>query len=93
MNTETNQTLLEVYLNEYQKLKDEQIARIGFRDNLIYATLVAIGGLLSYALADAANARALLILPLATFTLGWTFLINDAKISAIGRYLVMLKTP
>jgi len=76
---DTTEHLLEIYLAEYQKLKDEQIARIGFRDNLIYATLIAIGGILSYALSNTASNRAVLILPLATVALGWTHLINDEK--------------
>lgn len=87
LSDEGSQSLLNSYLTEYQKLKDEQIARIGFRDNLIYATLIAIGGILSYALGDASHIRAFLILPLATVVLGWTYLINDEKISAIGRYV------
>jgi hypothetical protein len=30
--------MLNLYLQEYGKLKDEQIQRIGFRDNLLYVT-------------------------------------------------------
>jgi len=60
---------------------------IGFRDNLIYATLVAIGAILSFAITNPANYQALLILPLATFVLGWIYLSNDRKISEIGRYI------
>jgi hypothetical protein len=87
MADEQHSFLKEVYLTEYQKLKDEQIARIGFRDNLIYATLVAIGAILSFAIARPDNYQALLILPLATFVLGWIYLSNDRKISDIGRYI------
>lgn len=76
-----------ICLTEYEKLKDEQIARIGFRDNLVYATLIAIGGILSFALGASGNLFVLLILPLATFALGWIYLNNDYKISAIGRYI------
>jgi uncharacterized membrane protein len=79
--------VVDIHLAEYQKVKDEQIARIGFRDNLIYATLIAVGGILSYALSNPANSRAVLVLPLATVALGWTYLINDEKISALGRYI------
>lgn len=78
---------LSLYLAEYEKLKDEQIARIGFRDNLVYATLIAIGGILSFALADPGHFYALLILPLATFVLGWIYLSNDYKITALGAYM------
>ena len=44
MDPETTKTLIDVYLLEFQKLKDEQIARIGFRDNLIYVTLGVLVG-------------------------------------------------
>ncbi len=55
MPDEKRPLVVDIYLREYEKLKDEQIAQIGFRDNLIYATLVAIGGLLSFALASRAR--------------------------------------
>lgn len=87
MADDQQQIQITILLTEYQKLKDEQIARIGFRDNLIYATLVAIGGVLSYALSSQANYPALLVLPLATIVLGWVYLNNDRKISLIGQYI------
>ncbi|MFN8501581.1 hypothetical protein [Kouleothrix sp.] len=87
MPDDTRSLVVDAYLREYEKLKDEQIARIGFRDNLIYATLVATGGLLSFALASPSNIYALLLLPLAGAVLGWTYLNNDRKISSIGRYI------
>jgi hypothetical protein len=74
-----------VLLAEYGKLKEEQVARIGFRDNLIYAGLIA-----SAAVASATVARGaayLLLLPPVSVLLGWTYLVNDEKVTAIGRYL------
>jgi hypothetical protein len=79
--------LLYTYLNEYLKLKDEQIARMRFRDNLLYVTLAAFGGIVSYAVTDPSRYYAFLVLPWVSFILGWTYLVNDEKISAIGRYL------
>jgi len=79
--------LIQFYLKEYQTLKEEQRARIGFRDNLVYVTLVAIGGILSYALTNGANLSVLLVLPVVCFVLGWTYLVNDEKVSAIGKYI------
>lgn len=79
--------LLDVHLREFDKLKSEQIARLGFRDNLIYVTIVAVSGILSFALTNLANYDALLLVPWATLILGWTYLVNDEKISAIGRYI------
>ena len=77
----------EIYLQEYSKLKDEQIQRIGFRDNLIYVTLGVFGGVLAFALGEQVNPYALLVLPWVTLVLGWTYLVNDEKISAIGKYI------
>lgn len=67
-------------LAEYQTLKAEQLARIGTRDNLLYATYAAIVGV---ALAGAGQARVLLALPAAGVVLGWTYLANDKKITQI----------
>lgn len=73
-------------LAEYQQLKTEQVARIGFRDNLIYVTLVAIAGTLT--LTHSAHSRGYLLLaPAVAFVLGWTYLANDHMITAIGRYV------
>ncbi|MEM7067192.1 MAG: hypothetical protein AAF572_29010 [Cyanobacteria bacterium P01_B01_bin.77] len=82
-----NDQLLEVYLQEYQKLKEEQISRIGFRDNLLYVTLAVFGAVLSFALTQTVSYYALLVLPWVCLILGWAYLINDEKISAIGKYI------
>ena len=79
--------MLDVYLQEYSKLKDEQAQRIGFRDNLLYVTLAVFGTVLAFALGDKANLYALLVLPWVSLVLGWTYLVNDQKISAIGQYI------
>lgn len=78
--------LIQVYLQEYQTLKAEQTARIGFRDNLLYVTIAVFGGILSFTLANK-NYYALLIVPWVCLILGWTYLVNDEKISALGRYM------
>jgi hypothetical protein len=76
----------ELALAEYKQIKAEQLARIGFRDNLMYANLVAVAGTLT--VAHAAHSRAyLLLVPAVAFVLGWTYLANDHMISAIGRYV------
>jgi hypothetical protein len=80
-------TLMEIYMIEYEKLKEEQIHRIGFRDNLIYANLIAITGVMSVVVGDIARIPVLLVLPIVCTTLGWTYLVNDEKISAMGRYI------
>lgn len=78
--------LLDVCLQEYQALKAEQTARIGFRDNLLYVTLVLFGGILSFSIGNQ-NYYSLLVIPWVCLILGWTYLINDEKITSIGNYI------
>ena len=79
--------MLKVWLMEYDKLKVEQIQRIGFRDNLLYTTLGIFGAVVSFAVSNSANTYALLVIPWVCVVLGWTYVVNDEKISAIGRYI------
>ncbi|MDH6576935.1 hypothetical protein [Kitasatospora sp. MAP5-34] len=73
-------------LAEYDRVKEEQKTRIGFRDNLLYVTLAAMMTVL-IGTAQTHHVTLLLALPAATSVLGWTYLVNDQKISAIGRYV------
>ena len=77
---------------EYQALKAEQLARIGTRDNLLYANLAVIGGVLAAALTGRQAACLLLVAP-ACVILGHTYLANDAKISAIRDYVRTVLSP
>lgn len=74
-----------VLLAEYAQLKEEQRARIGFRDNLLYVTLAAVTAVTAIA-AQTKLWQLILALPVVCVVLGWTYLVNDEKISAIGRY-------
>jgi fatty acid desaturase len=76
----------QLLLAEYQSVKDEQKARIGFRDNLLYVTLAVVAAVIAAA-AQARQASMLLALPPVCVVLGWTYLVNDQKISAIGAYV------
>lgn len=85
---------LDVHLRELESLKTEQVQRIGFRDNMLYVTLGVIGALAAFALdsdKDSANRGlhpfALLVIPWVGVILGWTYVVNDEKISAIGQYI------
>jgi hypothetical protein len=60
---------------------------MGFRDNLIYANLIAMTGVIAIAATDVVRILVLLALPMICIVLGWTYLVNDEKISAIGRYI------
>ncbi|MBD1858907.1 hypothetical protein Q2T42_08610 [Leptolyngbya boryana CZ1] len=79
--------LVSVYLQEYSKLKDEQAQRIGFRDNLLYVTLSLFGVIMALAVGERSTPYALLVLPWICLVLGWTYVNNDQKISAIGHYI------
>jgi hypothetical protein len=74
-------------LAEYEQIKEEQRGRIGFRDNLLYVTLASTAAVVLAALQDPGRPALLLLLPPVTFVLGWTYLVNDQKISAIGSYI------
>jgi len=87
MTTSKKDHLMEIYLTEYEKLKEEQIHRMSFRDNLIYATLIAITAVVSIVADDITRIPVLLVLPMVCITLGWTYLANDEKVSAMGRYI------
>jgi hypothetical protein len=79
--------LLIIFLKEYEKLKDEQTQRIGFRDNMLYVIIVVIGSIVSFALGSTEMHIALLLVPWICLILGWTYLVNDEKISSIGKYI------
>ncbi|OIK05470.1 hypothetical protein [Streptomyces monashensis] len=83
---ERDVTVGQLLLTEYQTLKDEQKARIGFRDNLLYVTLTVVAAVIAAA-AQAKQSSMLLALPPVCVVLGWTYLVNDQKISAIGAYV------
>ncbi|MHC5905468.1 hypothetical protein ACVNF4_16445 [Streptomyces sp. S6] len=84
--SEQDVTVGQLMLAEYENIKDEQKARIGFRDNLLYVTLTVVAAVIAAA-AQAKRAEMLLALPPVCVVLGWTYLVNDEKISAIGRYV------
>jgi len=79
--------ILEIFFKEYDKLKSEQAQRIGFRDNLLYVTLGLLGTVVSFAVSNPSNYYAFLVIPWVCLILGWTYLVNDEKISAIGKYI------
>ncbi|MFE9693667.1 hypothetical protein [Micromonospora sp. NPDC005806] len=72
---------------EYDRLKEEQKTRIGFRDNLLYATLGSMAAVVAAALQNPGRPYLLLLLPPVSVVLGWTYLVNDEKVSAISHYI------
>ncbi|WP_145500456.1 hypothetical protein [Streptomyces sp. CFMR 7] len=73
-------------LAEYDRIKEEQKTRIGFRDNLLYFTLAASTAVVAITL-QSGKAQLLLAIPVICLVLGWTYLVNDEKISAVGCYI------
>lgn len=77
---------------EFEHLKEEQRLRISTRDNLIYATLGSQALVVAAAL-QAAKPVMLLLLPPACVILGWTYLVNDDRVTAIGRHIEIVIVP
>ncbi|MFJ7201974.1 hypothetical protein ACIQWR_00350 [Streptomyces sp. NPDC098789] len=75
-----------ILLAEYDCLKEEQKTRIGFRDNLLYFTLAAATAVVAVTV-QSGQSRLLLSVPAICLILGWTYLVNDEKISTIGCYV------
>jgi hypothetical protein len=86
MTTESDVSAGKVALVEVEALKREQLARIGTRDNQVYATLAAVG-LAAAAIQRGGSTALLLAVPPVVLVLGQTRLANDVKVAAIGRYL------
>jgi hypothetical protein len=81
---------LELLMSEYKQIKLEQAQRIGFRDNMIFVQLAAVGSIGSWVLTNLekpASIYVLLVIPWACVVLGWTYIVNDHAISRIGRYV------
>ncbi|RKN12912.1 hypothetical protein [Streptomyces radicis] len=80
-------TVGELLMAEYDQIKEEQRARISFRDNLLYATLASMAAVVAAVLQADGRPGLLLLLPPVSVLLGWTYVVNDEKISAVGRYV------
>ena len=91
--TDLEHLVRDVFLAEYDALKAEQKSRIALRDRLMYTALAALTATLALVIQPTGQPHLLLMLPLVCVVLGWTYLTNDQKISAIGRYLRRHLTP
>ncbi|WP_157249233.1 hypothetical protein [Nonomuraea typhae] len=79
-------------LLEYEHLKEEQRLRISTRDNLVYTSLAAFALVIAGAIETGAPAM-LTLLPPVCMILGWTYLVNDDRITAIGLHIKDAITP
>lgn len=79
--------MVDVYLKEFEKLKDEQISRASLRDSLFNVTMVLIGGGMTMAFSHPPDSLGLLLLiPVVGFVAGMTHVASDRRISKIGSY-------
>jgi hypothetical protein len=89
--SDVSEKLKAIMLTEYVAIKEEQRARIGFRDNLLYATLASYAAVFGFASND--RLAVLFFVPFVGVVLGWAYVVNDEKVSRIGRYVrVVLAT-
>ncbi len=86
MNLTSNLPTTDVHLSEYWKLKDEQTKRIEFRDQLIHVHLALVGAATGWGLTHS-DPRVFLIVPWICVIMGWSYLVNDDHISALGTYI------
>jgi len=76
----------EIWLHEYDMLKNETIERIKQRDGFINLNIVAIAAIVGLALSSAVNPIVILAIPWVSLCFGWAYLANDEKVSALGLY-------
>jgi len=76
-------------LVEFEKLKDEQINRIRFRDGLFYFTMATIGGALTLACSEHNHytPEVLLAVPFALFIAGVAQISCERRVDDIGIYI------
>ncbi len=87
MDREPKLQIVYVHMLEFLKLKDEQLKRIDFRDHLIYAHLIGVAGVAAWAISHPEYGLVFLLIPWLCFILGWSYLVNDDRVSAIGAYI------
>ncbi|MEO3853658.1 hypothetical protein [Acrocarpospora sp. B8E8] len=86
MDTARAEHAITLHMAEYERLKAEQVSRIGFRDNLLYAQLTSVAALAAVT-ASSGRLYLLLALPVTGVVLGWTHLCADHMVTMIGRYI------
>ncbi|MFD7655585.1 hypothetical protein ACFV4N_16565 [Actinosynnema sp. NPDC059797] len=91
--TTAEEVVNDFLLAEYDALKAEQKSRIALRDRLTYTALATLTATLALVVQPPARPHLLLLVPLVCLVLGWTYLTNDQKVSAIGNYLRRHLTP
>jgi len=88
----TARSEVDVHLCEYWKLKDEQAKRIEFRDTLIHVHLALVGAAMGWGLTHGDDA-VLLVVPWICLIIGWTYVVNDDRTTALARYFAESLAP
>jgi hypothetical protein len=90
-NSKLLESTLEMYKSEYEKLKEEQLQRILYRDVTIpFSIFIGSAPFISSAFSKDAGLYSnnlLLLVPIICITLGATYVVNDERISVIGDYI------
>ncbi|MFE9321871.1 hypothetical protein ACIHDR_03565 [Nocardia sp. NPDC052278] len=73
--------------DERTALKSEQLERIKQRDTFLNLNVVALGAISAIAMQSPKTGGVWLVGPWITAILGWAYLSNDDKVSAIARHL------
>lgn len=84
--TDEDKLKIETIKLEYASLKAEQLKRIEHRDHIVYLQLVVVGLLLGL-IAEVGLDIVVYAIPFSCIALGWLYLVNDQKVSAIGKYI------
>ena len=73
--------------DEGPALRAEQLERIKQRDGFLNLNVVAVGTVGAISLSSPGRLPAILLIPWATAILGWAYVANDDKVTALGRHL------
>lgn len=81
-------------MSDFPSLKAEQIERIKMRDSFVNLSIVSIGIMISAAFASAVpRVEILLAIPWVAMAFGWSFVLNDVKISRLASYFASNQGP
>jgi len=83
----------EILLLEYEKLKDEQRARISFRENLFYIALIVVGAVFSALLTTSGLDVGYLALTPVLFIISNAYYNNDEIVGRMNTYIQESLTP
>ncbi len=86
-------TMKDALLIEYEKLKDEQRARISFRENLFYIALIVVGAVFSSLLSISNFDVGYLAITPILFVISNTYYYNDDMVSQMNIYFREVLAP